>query len=454
MGIPKKKKRLNFKFGDKHKEYIRNCRNSTINIAEGSIRAGKTVDNVFAFAYELKKTSDKIHLATGSTIANAKLNIGDCNGLGLEAIFRGQSHWGKYKGNEALIIKGEATNYKERIVIFSGGAKADSFKKIRGNSYGMWIATEINLHHDTTIKEAFNRTVASNKRIIFWDLNPDHPKANIYTEYIDVYIDKNKRGEMVGGFNYQHFTLDDNININEERKREIKSQYNAGSVWYARDILGLRKIADGLIYLDFANDIKKYEIKKENVPSYFNFITIGVDIGGNKSHHAFVATGITLRYQKLIALASERINPNGTPDDFNKSLVSFIKKVIAKYGVPHEIRFESAEQVLKRGAEVAIMNDLDFRNRKINIAVKNSIKNPINDRIKMTDSLMATGRFFITEDCDSLKEALSTCIWDLNKIQTFERLDDGSSDIDTLDAFEYSFEKHIKPLQLAISRGV
>ena len=53
----------------------------------------------------------------------------------------------------------------------------------------MWIATEINIHHDNTIKEAFNRTLASHRRKFFWDLNPDHPNAPIYTDYIDKYVE-------------------------------------------------------------------------------------------------------------------------------------------------------------------------------------------------------------------------------------------------------------------------
>ena len=81
------------------------CRECSYNVAEGAVRAGKTVDNVFAFAHELKTTPDRIHLATGSTMANAKLNIGDCNGMGLEWIFRGQCHWGKYKDNEASVCQ-------------------------------------------------------------------------------------------------------------------------------------------------------------------------------------------------------------------------------------------------------------------------------------------------------------------------------------------------------------
>ena len=114
-----RKKTLPFAFSTKHVEYIRRCAANQINVAEGAVRAGKTVDNVFAFAHELKTTPDKIHLATG---------------FGLEHIFRGQSRWGKYKGNDCLTIKGPDTGYRTRIVIFAGGALASSFKKIRGET--------------------------------------------------------------------------------------------------------------------------------------------------------------------------------------------------------------------------------------------------------------------------------------------------------------------------------
>ena len=261
--MAKSKKTIPFLFSDKHINYIRGCKSSTFNFAEGAVRAGKTVDNVFAFAHEIKTTKDKIHLATGSTVANAKLNIGDANGFGLEYIFRGQCRWGKYKDNEAMFIKGPATGKRQRIVIFAGGAKADSFKKIRGNSYGMWIATEINLHHDNTIKEAFNRQLAADMRKIFWDLNPDNPNAKIYTEYIDKYANLDEKKILIGGYNYCHFTIHDNINIPEERKREIISQYDKSSIWYMRDIEGKRCVAEGLIYRIFANNQQQFIITEK-----------------------------------------------------------------------------------------------------------------------------------------------------------------------------------------------
>lgn len=237
-----RRKTINARFGPKHQLYIREAVVNTMSVAEGAVRAGKTIDNITAFAYMLEHemVPDRIHLVTGSTVGAAKLNIGDANGFGLEYIFRGRCNWTKYKNNEALAID---IGRKRYIVIFAGGAKADSYKKIRGNSYGMWLATEINLHHEATIKEAFNRQLAASVRRIFWDLNPINPGNWIYKDWIDRFPEM-----FPGAYNYQHFTIFDNITISPERLEEIRLQYVPGSVWYRRDIEGERCVAEGLVY--------------------------------------------------------------------------------------------------------------------------------------------------------------------------------------------------------------
>ena len=209
---------------------------------------------------------------------------------------------------DCLLINGPDTGYKDKIVIFAGGAASDSYKKIRGNSYGMWIATEINLHHDNTIKEAFNRQLAAKNRKIFWDLNPDHPKAAIYVDYIDKYAEKAAKGELLGGYNYEHFNIFENINIPKQRIAEIVSQYDKDSIWYIRDIEGKRSIAEGLIYVKLATSIAaeddEYIVPLEETIDMakrgeFIELNIGVDFGGNGSGHAIVASGITQGYEKL-----------------------------------------------------------------------------------------------------------------------------------------------------------
>lgn len=442
-----RRKRIGFNFSDKHKRYIKNCANSTYNILEGAVRSGKTVDNVFAFAHELKTTKDRIHLATGSTMANAKLNIGDANGFGLEYIFRGQCRWTQYKGNDCLLINGPDTGYKDKIVIFAGGAASDSYKKIRGNSYGMWIATEINLHHDNTIKEAFNRQLAAKNRKIFWDLNPDHPKAAIYVDYIDKYAEKAAKGELLGGYNYEHFNIFENINIPKQRIAEIVSQYDKDSIWYIRDIEGKRSIAEGLVYTQFAslaamanNPMKitvaqAQEMIKRNE---LQGITIGVDFGGNGSGHSFVASAPTVGYGKLVALVSELHKEELDPDSLGQVFLAFVKKVIKLFGGVSKVYCDSAEQVLIRGLRTAMA-----RAAMGDIKVGNARKDRINDRIFCFTSLVAQGRFAYTELCDTLEDALSMAVWRPNTVE-LERLDDGTSDIDTLDGFEYSYERDIR----------
>lgn len=451
-------KQVPYRFSDIHLDYIRKCQDNTYNILEGAVRSGKTVDHVLAFAKELCDTPDKFHLATGSTMANAKLNIGDANGFGLEHIFRGQYRWTSYKDNDALAIRGPYTNFKEKIVIFAGGGSSASYQKIRGNSYGMWIATEINLHHDNTIKEAFNRTIASHRRKIFWDLNPEHPKAPIYAQYIDKYAEKAQKGILKGGYNYAHMTLFDNINISEERREEIISQYDPDSIWYIRDILGERTIAEGLIYNKLATSIAakdgKFRIEKKIAQAMARsgkiiHINVGVDFGGNGSGHAFVATGELQGYEKLIILKSRRyLEGEYDPDTGKKILdidpkaldelfIRFIEAVTKEYGFITKVYADSAESVLIRGFRTALV-----QSGHGDIKVVNAMKSKITDRIFATTALTAMNRLLITEDCESFEQAASMAVWDPKSLE-LERLDDGTSDIDTLDSFEYSFERDI-----------
>ena len=78
-----------------------------------------------------------------------------------------------------------------------------------------------------------------------------------------------------------------------------------------------------------------------------------------------------------------------------------------------------------------------------NINVTNAAKCKITDRIFIMTTLSATGRVFFTPDCESVLGAISMAVWNPKKME-LERLDDGTSDIDSLDAMEYSFEKRIK----------
>ncbi|WP_347562676.1 PBSX family phage terminase large subunit [Clostridium sp. HBUAS56010] len=363
------------------------------------MRAGKTVDNVFAFAHELKTTPDRIHLATGSTVGNAKLNIGDANGFGLEWIFRGQCHWGKYKDNEALFVKGPDTKGKQKIIIFSGAAKEDSFKKIRGNSYGMWIATEVNLHHDNTIKEAFNRQLAAKRLKVFWDLNPDNPNAPIYKEYIDKYQAQEESGKFPGGYNYMHCTIYDNINITEERLRAIESRYDEKSIWYQRDIKGMRLVVEGLIYTVFnsVRNVYNDETRPKGL-EYLSTRTIALDYGTTNPcvYLDIYDDGDTIWVDREYRWDSRVEQIQKTDSQYGNDMVSFM-------GDNPDLQCD----IVADPSAASFITELRGRGYIVKPA-----DNEVLDGIRVVASLFQSGKLRIHERCLGLIAELQSYIWD------------------------------------------
>lgn len=94
---------------------------------------------------------------------------------------------------------------------------------------------------------------------------------------------------------------------------------------------------------------------------------------------------------------------------------------------------------------------------QIYCTVSPAIKEQIKDRIDCERIMFAYDMiYFIEDDCNTLIEALNSALWKSEKTKITEnqdeRLDDGSTDIDSLDAFEYSFERHITKINDFASR--
>ena len=421
-------------FSPKHKTYIKQALRNRMCVAEGAIRSGKTIDHCIIAAAYLEETPDKYHLASGSTIGNAKLNIGVCNGFGLENLFRGRCRWGKYKDNEALFIH---TKTGEKIVIFVGGAKADAYKRILGNSYGLWIATEINEHYDcpdsrsSFVKVASGRQIAAQRPFTLWDLNPCNPKASIYEEYIDKYRNQG----LAGGYLYEHFTIHDNATVTPERIAEIESRYDPQTVWYRRDILGERAVAEGLIYQLFADQPDGFIV--DEIPGIVHHAIIGVDFGGGTSAHAFCCLGFV--GGGLVVLDEYREREALNPNKLQKDFVDFVTRCQMRWLVT-DCWCDSAEQTLINGLRTAAAQN------RIGINIGNALKRPINDRIRALCILMGSGRFKVHRRCKWTIDALKSAVWDTKHTTEDVRLDNGTTNIDSLDALEYAYERDIPTL--------
>lgn len=247
--------------------------------------------------------------------------------------------------------------------------------------------------------------------------NPDGP-SHWFKEFLDGDAD----------IHQQAYALDDNPFLPTGTAENIKREY-AGTVYYDRYVLGKWVHGQGIIYGPFAANPRAYLTHE---PDY-DFIQLGVDFGGNKSAYAFVATGLKHDYSKLTALCSERHPAKDmTPTQLNELFAAFVARVKANYGAVSPVYCDSAEQTLINGLRGCT-----------SLPICNSIKNPIMDRVRATVALIGSGRFFYTKDCETLRNALCNAVYDDKKLHD-ERLDNGTSDIDTLDSFEYSWERYLR----------
>lgn len=430
-------------FSDKHKQYIKTASNYRHIVAEGAVRSGKTIDHCIISAMYLEVCKDRIHLASGSTMPNAKLNIGDCNGFGLEHLFRGRCRWGKYKSNDALYIQ---TQTGEKIVIFSGGGKADSYKSILGNSYGLWIATEINEHYDcedsrtSFIKVAMARQIASKEPFTLWDLNPSDPNADIYKNYIDKFLEYE-------WYHYEHFNIHDNATMTLERIKEIEDKYDKSSIWYKRDILGERKVAEGVIFRYFADNAEPYLTDDEELlklKGKFSHIIMGIDFGDSGSKYSFHLSGFINNWKEVRVLEEGGLEKSNSIDakKLCEEFIKFYRMVMVKWGYPEFIFCDCASNTLINTLRASAMEEgLPYGN------IAGVVKNEVSERPKAVDGLLFTGRLKISKNCPNLILALKSLVWDKKNKDIPE--DENKNNInDYWDSFCYTFITHTKYIEL------
>lgn len=279
--------------------------------------------------------------------------------------------------------------------------------------------------------------------------NPEHP-THWLKEFIDSDID----------IYLQEYTIFDNPRLTQEFVENLCKEYE-NTIYYDRLILGRWKRAEGAIYRRFADNPHAFrceivdkvdaaaevqQFRREDIAS----IEIGLDFGGNRSGHAFVARGYVDGYQQVIILASRRINRLDTDEPMDSNMLDrlfcdFVGFVEERYGSQsgyhnlEAVYWDNAESVLGTSIRNAVEREFPY------IVVRPALKKRINDRINTVLRLMGAGRFWYTDDAATVRDALMGAVWNMEAGRD-ERLDDGTSDIDSLDAMEYTIERDIKML--------
>lgn len=414
-------------FTDKQKEYYNNA-NKRWNIKVGGTGTGKTFIDYTALIPKRTrqfKDVDGLYLLIGVTASTVERNVlqpmRELYGEGLVSYPNKGSGTVKLFGEVYHIIGAEKENATNKI-------QGMTVKYVYGDEFVNW-------------NESFFKMLTTRMRATgaMADLtgNPTYP-----SHWAKQFIDKMIEDDTLY---YQTSTIDDNPMLEKEFVRSQKVEL-AGTTEYTRLILGQWAVAEGVIYPMLSKDnvvsLKEWDTLKDDILS----ISIGVDFGGNKSKTAFQATGY-LKGNKIITFAERRFEQDEDIDKINREFKKFIEDIKDMFDVCppiRVIRLDSAEQVIINSMRTFASKD-GYINPNL---MKNARKGAILDRIRAYQRMINTKTYLILETCTITYEAFENAVWsdktDSNGKDV--RLDDGTVNIDTLDAQEYSTEELHKQL--------
>lgn len=409
------------KLSQKQKEVFKWCHKqdnpySSI-ICDGAVRSGKTVCMITSYIHwAMRYFNNTAFGICGKTVRSAERNII----TPLQSIVDITAYYKISYTRSINLLTVEGNGHKNSFYVF-GGRDESSYMLIQGITLAGVLFDEVALMPRSFVEQAIARTLSVSNAKLWFNCNPDKPSHWFYQEWI--------RGENKKVL-YLHFLMSDNPTLTAEQLQNAQNMYSG--VFHDRYIKGLWVNAEGIIYKQFAENEQLYYIKRSELPM-LREINIGVDFGGNKSQHAFVATGFTHDYKSIYILKSKCVKATGTSaEDIVREFYKFAEEIKRTYGKIDYVYADCAEQ--------AIINEM--RN-KTPYSIYNSIKNAIVDRIRCTDILLTSRRIKLVEgENEALADGLRNALWDSKKLDDV-RLDDGTTNIDILDAFEYSFESNM-----------
>ena len=223
-------------------------------IADGSIRSGKTIACIIGFLTWSQSTfSGQSFIIAGKTMGALKKNV-------IRPMLQILEAWGwSYEyirsGTDARLEVGSNTYY-----LYGANTEA-SQDALQGLTAAGAYLDEAALFPRSFIDQAVGRCSVDGWK--FWmNCNPAGPHHFIKEEFLNPEEMRKKK------VYHLHFTMDDNLSISQKRKEEYKNAWPHGSVFYKRFILGQWVAADGLIYQQFADNVKKYLINEEDLQEY------------------------------------------------------------------------------------------------------------------------------------------------------------------------------------------
>lgn len=281
-----------------------------------------------------------------------------------------------------------------RTVHVVGANDAGSESRIRGMTIQKAFCDEVTVLDPNFFKQLLGRMSVDGAQL-FGTTNPDGPAHWLRKEYLSKvpgtshYDPATEADKRLTDWVVVHFTMDDNPSLGEAYKASMRREYTG--LWYSRFILGLWVSAEGAIYDMW--DETKMVVPHGDLPDMVAYMSLGLDYGTtNPTAGVLLALGA----DDVLYAVDEWAPPKSTDAHLADDLQRW-----------QDAR-PKAEWTFVDPAAASFRLEL-FERDWDGLA---SATNDVLDGIRLVASLLATGRFKVSDRCARLLDELPGYRWD------------------------------------------
>lgn len=309
------------------------------------------------------------------------------------------------------------------------GAKDEGSEKyVRGMTIGVAVGDELTLLPESFVMMLITRLSPAGSRL-YATTNPDSPFHYVKEKILD-----RKEWRESGDVWSEHFTLDDNPNLDETYKRNVRQGYKG--VFKLRYIDGLWVMAEGAIYRDCWSEDLLYD--DDSRPPHL------LETGGHVDRCIAMDYGTTHRnvfldiiddgdviwVEREMVWDSVETQSQKTDSQYADDLEEFLKDAPdAMVIVPPECASFDAE-LAQRGIW------------------KTDADNEVTDGIRIVSVLMARKKLRVHKRCERLRSRIPAYAWDKKKSERGLEEPIKAND-DEVDALRYFAKTRIQSWRLA-----
>lgn len=371
-------------------------------IAEGSIRAGKTLLMSLSFVVWAMSSFKKQQFAIcGKSIGSLNRNV--ITPLKEVLRNRGYKVIERKTDNLLMVSNKDTTN----IFYLFGGKDESSQDLIQGVTLAGVLFDEVALMPKSFVEQALGRCSVDGSK--FWfNCNPEGPQHWFYVEHV---LQAEQKGYL-----RLHFRLEDNPSLTKAIVNRYKSMFTG--IFYKRFILGEWTFADGVVYDCFDEEKNTYtNTTRENILPLPILENDSVN-GGSALYGSDYGVNNPMVFLEgyKIRKPGDRVPYFYIDNEYcYKSKENYTQKTDEEYA--HDFIKLNNNKAYKYVAIDPSASSLIASFRKKNLKVIKA-DNDVEEGIRMVYALMATGHILINKDnCPNLISELGLYVWDAKRAE-------------------------------------